>query len=215
MKKYKVTFLLDKSNNWFEKYILKYNFGLKKKYIYNIKKNFKLIINQDLVFILKYTRILPKSFLNKNKLNLIVHESNLPNDKGFAPVANQILKNKNLIKVCLIEAKEKVDTGNIFMIENLRFDGTELSDEIRKKQAKSTLAIIKKFLKRYPKVKSKKQKGKGNFNCRRYPKDNKISINKNIKNQFNLLRIGDNIKYPSYFILKKKKYLIKIYKKNT
>ena len=48
-KKTKVTFLLDKSNNWFHTYIKKTNFGYKNKYIYKIEENHKKIKGQDLV----------------------------------------------------------------------------------------------------------------------------------------------------------------------
>jgi hypothetical protein len=69
-KKYKITFLLDKTNLWFEKQLRSYNFGLNNKYIYKISKNFKNVKNQDVVFPLSYTRILPEEFLNDNKLVL-------------------------------------------------------------------------------------------------------------------------------------------------
>mgnify|MGYP006187218783 CR=1 FL=1 len=96
-------------------------------------------------------------------------------------------------------------------------NGTELSDEIRNIQGIQFLNIIKKFLIKYPNVKSKKQKGKGNFNNRRYPggkypKDSQLDINKTIKQQFNHLRINDNELYPSFFYYKGQKYIIKIFK---
>ena len=74
------------------------------------------------------------------------------------------------------------------------------------------LNIIKKFLTKYPNIKSKKQIGKGNFNKRGYPKDSKLNINKTIKEQFNHLRINNNELYPSFFYYKGQKYIIKIFK---
>ena len=85
-------------------------------------------------------------------------------------------------------------------------NGTELSDEIRNIQGKQFLNIIKKFLIKYPNIKSKKQIGKGNFNKRRYSKDSQLDINKTIKQQFNHLRINDNELYPSFFYYKAKIY---------
>jgi len=89
-KKFLVTFLLDKSNIWIKKHLLKYNFNIKNKYIFKIIYDLNLIKNQDIVFPLCYTKILSQDFLNKNKLTLIVHGSKLPKDRGFAPVQNQI-----------------------------------------------------------------------------------------------------------------------------
>jgi methionyl-tRNA formyltransferase len=212
MKKYKVTFLLDKSNLWIEKKLKNYNFRLSKKYIIKFSKNAKNIKKQNIVFPLGYTKILPLSFLQKNELVLIAHSSRLPNDQGFAPLQYQILKNKKNFYMTLIKAEKKVDTGPIYLQNSFILDGTELSNEIREIQGREILRIIKIFLMKYPKVKFKKQIGKGNFNKRRYPKNSKLNINKTIQQQFNHLRINDNELYPSFFYYKKKKYIIKIYK---
>ena len=211
-KKYKVTFLLDKSNLWFEKQLRNYDFKLNNRYIFNISKNLNNIKNQNIVFPLSYTRILPKSFLQKNELVLIAHLSKLPKDKGFAPLQYQILRNKNKIYMSLIKAVKEIDAGPIYFQNSFILNGTELSDEIRNIQGMQILNIIKKFLIKYPKVKSKKQIGKGNFNKRRYPKDSQLDVNKTIKQQFNHLRINDNELYPSFFYYKGQKYIIKIYK---
>ena len=211
MKKFNVTFLLDKSNLWFEKQLKSYDFKLN-KYIFKISKNYKNIKNQDIVFPLSFTKILPKDFLKKNKLVLIAHPSKLPRDKGFAPVQYQVLKNKKKIFVTLIKAVNKVDAGPICIQNHFYLDGHELSNEIRKKQAESILKTIKNFLIKYPNIFFKEQKEKGNFNKKRYPKDSKLNINKSIKEQFNHLRVNNNELYPSFFYYKNKKYIIKIYK---
>ena len=211
-KKHKVTFLLDKSNIWLEKQLKNYNFRLNNRYIFKVSKNPNNIKNQDIVFPLSYTRILPESFLQKNELVLIAHTSKLPKDKGFAPLQYQILRNKNKVYISLIKAAIEVDAGPIYFQNSFMLNGTELSDEIRNIQGMQILNIIKKFLIKYPNVKSKKQTGKGNFNKRRYPKDSQLDINKTIKQQFNHLRINDNELYPSFFYYKDQKYIIKVFK---
>ena len=96
MKKYKATILIDPNNSWIEKFAKKIKYDTK-KYIIKFSKISEKIKNQDIVLVLSYTKILKKSFLKKNKLVLIAHPSNLPKDRGFAPVQNQILKNKRKI----------------------------------------------------------------------------------------------------------------------
>ena len=211
-KKYKVTFLLDKSNLWFEKHLKNYDFRLNNKYIFKISKNPKNIKNQNIVFPLSYTKILPEDFLQKNELILVAHPSKLPKDKGFAPLQYQILKNKNKVYMSLIKAAKEVDAGPIYLQNSFLLNGTELSDEIRNVQGIQFLNIIKKFLIKYPNIKPTKQTGKGNFNKRRYPKDSQLNINKTIKQQFNHLRINDNELYPSFFYYKDQKYIIKVFK---
>ena len=206
----KLTFLLEKKNNWiFEK--IK-NSSFSKKFRVKISYNSKKIINEDIVIILSHTKILDKQFLKSNKLNLVVHSSNLPKNKGFAPLSYQILNGKRKIFNTIFKINEKVDSGDYYYKNYFLTNGTELYNELRDIQGDSVMQLIKKFLSKYPNVKLVKQKGFGNFNKRRKPKDSELNINKNIKSQFNLLRICDNEKFPAFFIYKKKKYILKIFK---
>ena len=211
--KKKIAILFDKSNFWISKYINKKSFKINKKN-YSIKyfneKN--KIENFDIVFVLGYTKILKKNFLKKNKLNLIVHESNLPKGRGSAPMQWQILKNKNKIDICLILINQKIDSGDIILRDKMYFKGNELNEEIREKQARYTMRLIRTFLRIYPNHKLKKQTGTPSFFRKRNAVDSIVDINKSIKKQFNLFRICDNEQYPAYFIYKSNKYLLKIYK---
>ena len=85
-------------------------------------------------------------------------------------------------------------------------------NELREKQAYGRLNLIRNFLQTYPKLRARKQRGRGSYNRKRYPNDSEININKSIKSQFNLLRICDNERYPAFFYYKKQKYIFKIFK---
>lgn len=212
-KKKIIIFLLDKNNNWIESFLRKNLSKFTKKYQYKISKNIKLIKNK-IVFVLSYTKILKDDFLQKNKEVLIVHPSNLPKDKGFAPVQYQVLRNKKLIHLSLIKASKKVDAGPVAIKDKFFLKGHELSNEIRKMQALAIFRIVNKFLKKYPNITFKEQKGHGTFNKRRNYKDSVLKINKSLKSQFNLLRIVDNKLYPAFFKYRGNTYIIKIFKKN-
>ena len=60
------------------------------------------------------------------------------------------------------------------------------------------------------KMKGESQRGEETFYKKRTPKDSELDINKTIKEQFNLLRIVDNEKYPAFFKFKNKIYTLKI-----
>ena len=209
--KINVGFLFDKKNKWISNYINKDTFKDNAKYSFKFSFNYKNYDNYDIVFVLGYTKILKKKFLNKNKLVIVCHESELPKGRGFSPVQWQILENKNKISIILFEAGINVDEGLILEKDVFYFNGTELYDEIRKKQAAATKKIIKKFLSKYPKISKSKQSGSPSYYKRRSKADSMININKTIKNQFNLLRIVNNKEWPAFFIFKKKKYKILIY----
>ena len=77
--------------------------------------------------------------------------------------------------------------------------------------------IINDFINLYPNFERKKQEGEETVNPKRNLKDSELDIKKSIEENFNLLRIGNNEKWPSFFNYKGKKYIIKIYeeKKDT
>lgn len=214
MKILKIAFLLDKSNNWLKSdtksFIKNYK---KKKYSFQIFYDYKKIKKFDIVILLGFTKIINSKLLKKNKLNITIHESNLPRNRGFSPIQYQILENKNIIDICLIELKNKVDSGDVLKKSKIYFKGNELYDEIRLIQSKKTFQLIFKFLNDFPNFNRKKQIGKSNFLTRRNSKDSELDINKTIKENFNLLRINNNKEWPSFFKLRGTTYIIKIYKK--
>ena len=187
--KFKVGFLIDPNNNWIEKSIKKRFSKNTKKYIYLVSKNKKRFFNFDILFILGYTRFLSSNFLRKNSLNLVVHESDLPKGRGLAPVQWQLLKNKKRLPIKLFKVNQKIDTGDIYEHDYFFIKKSDLDNEIRFKQALATIKIIENFLRKYPRVKSSKQKGKASYFKKRNPKDHKLDVNKSLKANFNLLRI--------------------------
>ena len=206
----KICFLLDIDNNWLSNYCKNYKKKLKNKKI-KIHYNFQKIKNYDYVFVLGYTKILPKSFIERNKLVMIIHESNLPKGKGLSPLQWQILLNKNIIKINLLKLEAEVDSGNIILTNDLKLNGSELYDEIRKKQAEATFQLIDKFLNQ--KInRFKKQKGMETFFRKRTAVDSRVDIKQSLKKSFNLLRICNNEKWPAFFYYKNQKYILKIFK---
>ena len=81
-------------------------------------------------------------------------------------------------------------------------------------QGQKTIDLIVHFLKNLQNVKGRKQIGKTTFYKKRGPNDSKLDINKTISQQFNLLRVCDNKKYPAFFIKDGVKFLLKIEKPN-
>ena len=209
----KITLLCDNKESWIVPYLL----NLKR--ILETEKNTVLFINNiedlkkgDLLFILGCEKIIKKEYLKLNKYNIVVHESDLPKGKGWSPITWQVLEGENDIKVTLFEAVEKLDAGDIYIQKEIKFDGTELNDEIKNMQGKTTIEAVIDFIKLYPNINGKKQIGKETFYRRRNKKDSEIDINKSINEQFNLLRVVDNERYPAYFIKNEREYIIKIYR---
>ncbi len=169
-----------------------------------------------IVCYLSYSKIVSKCFLNKNRHNLVVHESALPKGKGWSPLSWQILEGINDIPFTLFEANEKIDDGKIYLQKKISFNGNELVDELRFLQAKTTFELILEFITNYEHVikNAYTQSGEESFYTKRTPENSELDITKSLKEQFNLLRIVDNDKYPAFFHFREDKYVVKIYKEN-
>lgn len=212
--KYRAAFLFSDTNDWITPYICNSSFSDVWPGTIDFFDNEDQISLYDIVFILGYTKILSPSFLEQNKLNLVVHESALPFGKGFSPIQWQLLNGADNILVSLLEASDKVDSGDIILQDKLIFDGSELYEEIRDKQAACTISLIKAFFSQYPNFNRQKQTGDESTFRRRRPEDNLLCLDKSIREQFNLMRIGNNEMWPSYFNHLGHKYILKIYKED-
>lgn len=205
-----IAFLFDKKNPWIFEYYKKYY----KKKFKNVKILWttKKLFNFDILFIINYTKKIDLKKFSPRSICLVIHESDLPKGKGFAPLQWQVLQNKNIITFSMFKINEMIDSGPIVMKKILKLNGLELYDELRFLQAKTIFKMIDLFIKKYPKVKFKKQKGKSTFYRKRTIQDSELNINRTIKSQFNKLRITNNNGWPAFFIYRKQKYIIKIFK---
>ena len=213
MKK-KIIFLLDKKNNWLEKYILKNSFHVIKKN-YDLKIKYKLDINEkaEILFLLGFTSKFKILKYKKIKNFFLIHESNLPKGRGWSPVKYQVLENKNKIKCCLISCRDPIDSGDIYESETLIIKKTDLYDEIKKKQYKVTINLISRLLKKYPKINSKKQLGKPTWYKKLSSESDKLNIKESISSQFNKIRSTDYNIHQNYFYINSEKFYLRISKK--
>ncbi len=208
----KVQILIDIKDSFFHQYVDQLKISLKSlRYKIQVINSHRKIKRGDVLFLISCKTILNKKILSKNYRNIVIHPSKLPLGRGSAAVAWAVLENKKKIYITLFEANEKIDRGDIYLQKFFTLNGSELSGEIREKQANLTIQLIKTFLKNIKKIKKKPQLGKMTFYRKRTKDDSEIDINKSIKKQFNLLRVVDNERYPAFFYYNKKKYIIKIY----
>ncbi len=163
-------------------------------------------------FILGCTRIISGHVLALNSHNIVVHESNLPSGRGFAPMSWQVLEGKKSIPICLIEAVEEVDSGDIWIKDHIILTGDELCDDWRRLQGEKTIELCLRFVFEYGSLIPKKQVGISSYYERRRPDASRLDPDKTIKEQMNLLRIVDNHRYPAFFEINGIKYYLHISK---
>lgn len=166
----------------------------------------------DFCFCLSFSNIVSAEIRERYRHTLVVHESDLPQGRGWAPMTWQILEGKNRIPITLIEAVDAVDAGPIYLQEWVELSGTELNPEWRALQAKTTQNLCRKWVQAYPAVveSARHQEVGGSTYARRRPADSRLDPEKTLAEQFNLLRVVDNESYPAFFEFNGRRYRIRI-----
>jgi methionyl-tRNA formyltransferase len=126
----------------------------------------------------------------------------------------QVLEGKRLIPVCLIEAADPVDSGVVYARSTATLEGHELVDELRAHQARETRRLCVDFVKHFPQsaLSPQLQVGETSYYPRRTPRDSELSIDQTISQQFNLIRVVDNVGYPAFFTAHGFRYILNIRK---
>jgi len=211
----KITILTDNPNSW----IIPYVVDLKRQLgeTHEITHVFKTsdIAGGDVMLILSCEGILKAEYLKLHKSNVVVHPSKVPLGKGWSPLAWQVLEGSNNIPVSLFEAVEAVDAGDVYIVDYIKLEGHELNEEIKHQQGLITMKMVKKYIDGFDSFVGIPQSGEETFYLRRKQKESELNINKSILEQFNLLRIVDNERYPAHFYINDRKYILKIYKEQN
>ncbi len=164
----------------------------------------------EIVFLLGCTLMINSQVLSLNRRNLVVHESDLPEGRGFAPMTWQVLEGATSIPICLLEATDRADAGDVFAREEIRLLGTELCDELREKQGRATLDICLNYLRSDNEPVPVPQSGSPTDWPRRRPADSRLDADRSIAEQFELLRVCDNRRYPAWFEFRGRRYEFQI-----
>lgn len=166
----------------------------------------------DIAFFLSLGRIVPAKARRLHAHNLVVHESALPQGRGWSPLTWQVLEGRNEIPITLLEAVDGVDEGEIYDREAIRLRGDELVHELRSAQAEATIQLCRRFVALYPGIAAagRPQNGEPSFYPRRRPADSRLDPDKTLREQFNLLRVCDPVRYPAYLEIAGRRYELRL-----
>ena len=168
------------------------------------------ILSGGVAFFLGCVKIARPEMLARNLVNLVVHESDLPRGRGFAPVAWQILEGATVIPVCLFEAGNDADTGPVVYRDWLQLRGDELLPEWRALQGQKSVALCLRYLSAESRPEGTAQQGEPTYYSRRRLADSRLDPEKTLAEQFDLLRIVDNERYPAFFAHRGRRYRLLI-----
>lgn len=165
-----------------------------------------------IAFYLSCLKLTPPEILGRNHQNIVVHASPLPAGRGFSPVVWQVLEGKNRIPISMILAADDADSGDILLRDELTLDGTELNGEIRKALGEKIVGMCLAYLDAPVPTAGTPQQGEPSWYSRRRPQDSRLDPERTIAEQFDLLRVVDNDRYPAFFDYRGRRYVLRISK---
>ena len=160
----------------------------------------KDLVSGDILFLISCSEIISKFERGKFKKTLIVHASDLPYGRGWSPYIWEIINGATDITLSLLEAEDKIDSGDIWKKINVTIPKTFLFDEINELIFNAELELMDFAVENFNNIEPKKQPNI-ETPCwpKRVPKQSEININKAIAEQFDLIRVCDPQRFPAYF----------------
>lgn len=213
MKMAKISIVVDNPKSWFVPFAEDLKESLQKYGNVQLKESADYIpLENDIAFLLSCERKVSLDILARSRSNIVVHASELPKGKGMSPLTWQILEGRNRIPLTLFEALEAIDAGQIYLRDHIDLMGWELLPEIHHILGRKIIEMCEAFAAKWPAILATgvPQEGESTYYKKRSAANSRLDPTKSIADQFNLFRVVDNEKYPAYFELFGKRYILKI-----
>jgi len=172
-----------------------------------------LLTGGDVLFLVSCTQIIPNEDRRKFNHVLVLHASDLPKGRGWSPHIWAILNGEKKIVVTLLEAVDQVDSGKVWLKASFELEGHELAEEINTALFKVELELMTTAIVKATDIHPIDQTGPvGPYWPKRTPENSRIDPDKTIAEQFDLMRVADNQRYPCFFEYMGKRYILKLEK---
>ena len=168
-----------------------------------IARHVQQLLGGDLLFLISCNEIVAASILRQYKKSLVIHASDLPQGRGWSPHVWQILEGKSLIKVTLLEAADKVDSGDIWHQVDCEIPRSATWDEINHALFEAELELMDYAATHFDTCRPRKQDPTvaPTYYERRRPSDSEIDPTLSIEAQFDRIRVADPVRFPAFFRL--------------
>lgn len=167
----------------------------------------------DVLFLISCSEIVRPELRACYKATLVVHASDLPEGRGWSPHIWQILEGRHRIAVTLLEARDPVDSGDIWAQRWIELQGHELHAEINALLFDAELALMDQAVREFDRIRPRPQDGRPpTYYRRRKPEDSRLDPEKTLAEQFDLLRVADPERFPAFFDFRGQRYQVQLRK---
>ena len=168
----------------------------------------------DLLFLISCSEIVSEQDRKPYSKNLVIHASDLPRGRGWSPHIWQIIGGSTVLTLTLLEAANKVDSGDIWKKLQVNVSKDALWDEINHAVFNAELKLMDFAVENFGAIEPQAQSTlvEPTYHSKRSPTDSQVDPKKSIEEQFDLIRVCDPDRFPAYFELHGHKYLIRLEK---
>ena len=167
----------------------------------------------DLLFLISCNELITKEIRRKFTKSLVIHASDLPTGRGWSPHIWEIINGAEYIVVSLIEAGDKVDSGDIWKKIKVAIPKHALYDELNSILFKTESELMDFAIEHFDSITPTPQSNElSSYYPKRKPNDSELDINKSISEQFDLVRVCDPDRFPAYFEIHGHTYELKLRK---
>lgn len=168
----------------------------------------------DLLFLISCGEIINAQDREKFKKVLVIHASDLPQGRGWSPHIWDIVNGESAITISLLEAQDKVDSGDIWQKVTITIPQHYLYNEINEllfaAESKLMDFAVESFYTITPQPQNLSVEP--SYHQRRTPADSELDPERSIASQFNLLRVSDPERFPAFFKLHGHTYKVTVEK---
>lgn len=168
----------------------------------------------DILFLVSCSEIITSKDRSLYRAALVLHASDLPSGRGWSPHIWEVIGGAQEITTSIIEAEDKVDSGDIWGQVKFHVPKHALWDEINKSLFEAEIQLIDFAIAHIDDVKPKSQSAEcePKYYRKRNSEDGRVDPQKSIADQFDLIRVSDPVRYPSFFEHLGQRYLLKVEK---
>jgi len=109
-------------------------------------KDFDSIVQKpDMIVVISYGVLLGENVLNAAPC-INIHPSSLPKYRGPSPIKTALLNGDTDMDVCLMNIKFEVDSGDVYMRENITIDVNDTNETIEAKVSDVAIKMLDKYM---------------------------------------------------------------------
>lgn len=210
----KITILCNSSEHPVNSYLKHWIIANNSDHEINLVRKKSQILEGDILFLVSCSEIIDKNTRSAFKKILVIHASDLPKGRGWSPYIWQIIEGAETIVISLLEANDKVDSGDIWAKKIVLLPKHALWNEINHLIFSAELDLLDFAVNNFHTVKPQPQDQdiQPTYYSKRTPKDSRINTEQSLSAQFDLIRICDPDRYPAFFELYGHTYIIRLEK---